>query len=88
MQKGSDYSQTSVPTSIPTQVGDWLKTNVYDKAAGEVTKRGEIATAQIAAQQQVIEKNSTDAFKKFIADKFLTMLGITPEELQQWCQAQ
>lgn len=67
---------------------DWLKNNVYDKLSGPAGKvSGEVAKTQDSVQQKITdEKNnliekSTDAAKKFLAEKILNILGVTPQEL-------
>ena len=63
---------------------NWLKDNIYPKLGGV---SGEVAKTQDSVQQQIIdqknnlEKSSTNAVKKYFAQKVLNVLGVTPEEL-------
>ena len=72
-----------------SQAGDWLKSNVYDRIArgsGEVA--GQAEAFQDAVQEEIVEQKnnlqekSVSATKKFIAEKILGILGVSPQDLQ------
>ncbi len=71
-------------TSYVAKATDWLKTNIYPRLGGV---SGEVAKTQDSLQEKIVEEKnnlvekSTDATKKVIAEKFLQLLGVTPQEL-------
>lgn len=70
-----------------SKTNDWLKTDVYSKFSGGVgevwnDKKDEVQE-ELQNQKNDLEKKSTSAAKKFIANKVLDYLGVEPQELWQ-----
>jgi len=90
LKKGSTYSDNSnnsnlaKETDLVKESQNYLK-NIYSNVSGEAVKRTDMAKNEISnvigQQKNNIENNSIDAVKKFLAEKVLQTLGITPHDL-------
>ena len=91
--KNSNFPLFKKTNDYSSKTSDWLKNSIpsvddlKDRVSGGLEEKEEMLKDEIVNQKEEIEKKSVGTVKKYIAEKFLQTIGVSPEDLYQ-CEPQ
>jgi len=81
LEKTSGFLNNSPVNKVSDLFQASTYSNVGDTISQEAANRGEALKSEIKDQKEIIEEKSAGTVKKFLAEKFLQLLGVKPEDL-------
>lgn len=72
-------SESANSENVLTKAQDWVKNNIYPKAAMEAEKKGEELQEAVLQQKDIVAKSLWEKIKIYLAEKFSNLFGTKVE---------